>query len=90
MRWSNCARAGGRNQIRAQRWRELYEGLDANSQNRWPSLQRDVLAVNDLFSNFLTAGFYYKTFMWPKAFWEKLYEPIIRRAAGLGSGVARG
>ncbi|WP_424830036.1 sarcosine oxidase subunit alpha family protein [Ruegeria sp.] len=64
---------------------ELYEGLNANSQNRWPSLQRDVLAVNDLFSNFLTAGFYYKTFMWPKAFWEKLYEPIIRRAAGLGS-----
>ena len=64
---------------------ELYEGLDAHSQNRWPSLQRDVLAVNDLFSNFLTAGFYYKTFMWPKAFWEKLYEPIIRRAAGLGS-----
>ena len=43
------------------------------------------MAVNDLFSNFLTAGFYYKTFMWPKAFWEKLYEPIIRRAAGLGS-----
>lgn len=64
---------------------ELYDGLQANSQNRWPSLQRDFMAVNDLFSNFLTAGFYYKTFMWPKAFWEKLYEPIIRNAAGLGS-----
>ena len=64
---------------------ELYDGLEAQSQNRWPSLQRDVMAVNDLFSNFLTAGFYYKTFMWPKAFWEKLYEPIIRHAAGLGS-----
>ena len=64
---------------------ELFEGLEANSQNRWPSLRHDALAVNDLFSNFLTAGFYYKTFMWPKAFWEKLYEPIIRRAAGLGS-----
>ncbi len=43
------------------------------------------MAVNDLLSPFFAAGFYYKTFMWPKAFWEKLYEPMIRRAAGLGS-----
>ncbi len=64
---------------------ELYGGLDANSQNRWPSLKHDMMAINDRFSNFLTAGFYYKTFMWPKAFWEKIYEPIIRKAAGLGS-----
>ena len=64
---------------------ELYDDLIAKSQNRWPSLGFDMMAVNDLFSNFLTAGFYYKTFMWPAAFWEKLYEPIIRRAAGLGS-----
>jgi sarcosine oxidase subunit alpha len=64
---------------------ELYEGLLAHSQNRWPSLKFDVMAINDRFSNFLTAGFYYKTFMWPAAFWEKLYEPIIRNAAGLGS-----
>ncbi|MBO9403384.1 sarcosine oxidase subunit alpha family protein [Shimia sp. R9_3] len=64
---------------------ELYDGFSANSQNRWPSLERDFMAINDRFSNFLTAGFYYKTFMWPKAFWEKLYEPIIRKAAGLGS-----
>lgn len=64
---------------------ELYDGLSARSQNRWPSLERDMMAINDRFSTFLTAGFYYKTFMWPKAFWEKLYEPIIRKAAGLGS-----
>ncbi|WP_120634905.1 sarcosine oxidase subunit alpha family protein [Ruegeria sp. EL01] len=64
---------------------EVYEGLDAQSQNRWPSLKFDALAINDRFSNFLTAGFYYKTFMWPAVFWEKLYEPIIRKAAGLGS-----
>lgn len=64
---------------------ELYDGLEARSQNRWPSLAWDVMSVNDRFSNFLTAGFYYKTFMWPKAFWEKLYEPMIRKAAGLGS-----
>ncbi|MDD7970722.1 sarcosine oxidase subunit alpha family protein [Roseinatronobacter alkalisoli] len=64
---------------------ELFNGLTAVSQNAWPSLKFDALAINDRLSNFLTAGFYYKTFMWPAAFWEKLYEPIIRRAAGLGS-----
>ncbi len=64
---------------------ELYEGLTANSQNRWPSLRFDAMGINDKLSTFLAAGFYYKTFMWPKSFWEKLYEPIIRRAAGLGS-----
>ena len=64
---------------------ELFDGLEARSQNRWPSLAFDALAVNDLFSDFLTAGFYYKTFMWPRALWEKFYEPAIRRAAGLGS-----
>ena len=64
---------------------ELYEGLTAKSQNRWPSLAFDAMAINDRFSNFLTAGFYYKTFMWPAVFWEKVYEPIIRKAAGLGS-----
>jgi len=64
---------------------EIYRGLAANSQNRYPSLNFDLLSVNDLMSPFFSAGFYYKTFMWPKAFWEKLYEPIIRRAAGLGA-----
>ncbi|UWQ91836.1 sarcosine oxidase subunit alpha family protein [Rhodobacteraceae bacterium M382] len=64
---------------------ELYDGMEANSQNRWPSLERDFMSINDRFSNFLTAGFYYKTFMWPAAFWERVYEPIIRKAAGLGS-----
>lgn len=64
---------------------ELYDGLEANSQNRWPSLRFDALGINDRLSTFFAAGFYYKTFMWPKSFWEKLYEPIIRRAAGLGS-----
>ncbi|PSL18043.1 sarcosine oxidase subunit alpha family protein [Shimia abyssi] len=63
---------------------ELFDGMQARSQNRWPSLRHDMMAVNDRLSNFLTAGFYYKTFMWPKAFWEKLYEPTIRHAAGLG------
>jgi heterotetrameric sarcosine oxidase alpha subunit len=63
---------------------ELYDGLTATSQNRWPSLSWDIGAVNNLMSRFLSAGFYYKTFMWPAAFWERVYEPLIRRAAGLG------
>lgn len=63
---------------------EVYDGLRVRSQNAWPSLKTDVMAVNDLAWPFLGAGFYYKTFMWPRAFWERLYEPVIRRAAGLG------
>lgn len=63
---------------------EVYELFEARSQNAWPSLTRDAMAINDLMSPFLSAGFYYKTFMWPKKFWEMLYEPVIRRAAGLG------
>ena len=68
----------------------LMEGLQAQSQNRWPSLDFDLMGVNDWFANLLAAGFYYKTFMWPASFWEKIYEPLIRRAAGLGkaSGLA--
>ena len=64
---------------------ELFDGLVARSQNHMGSLRFDPMAINDRLSRFLTAGFYYKTFMWPAAFWEKLYEPIIRRAAGLGA-----
>ncbi|MBK3404221.1 (2Fe-2S)-binding protein, partial [Methylorubrum rhodesianum] len=67
---------------------ELYQGLDAQSQNRWPSLALDALSVNALLSPVFAAGFYYKTFMWPASFWEKLYEPMIRRAAGLGRAAA--
>lgn len=63
---------------------ELVNGLDIRSQNHLGSLDWDLLELNDLISPFLSAGFYYKTFMWPKSFWEKVYEPIIRRAAGLG------
>ncbi|MEM6305599.1 MAG: sarcosine oxidase subunit alpha family protein [Pseudomonadota bacterium] len=64
---------------------EVYDGLVTRSQNAWPSLKLDMMAVNDLGAPFLGAGFYYKTFMWPKRFWEGVYEPIIRAAAGLGA-----
>ena len=63
---------------------ELFDGLEAHSQNRWPSLAFDAGSINSLLSPLFVAGFYYKTFMWPAAFWEKVYEPLIRRAAGLG------
>ena len=63
---------------------EIWNGLEATSQNRYPSLKFDVGAVNDAAYMLFSAGFYYKTFMWPKSFWNKVYEPFIRAAAGLG------
>ena len=63
---------------------ELYRNLIASSQNHWPSLDFDVGRINDKLSRFFPAGFYYKTFMWPRGAWKSLYEPFIRRAAGLG------
>ena len=62
---------------------ELYEGLEANSQNCWPSVNFDIGGINNFLSPFLPAGFYYKTFMWPASFWKK-YEYFIRKSAGLG------
>ncbi|CAE6807632.1 sarcosine oxidase subunit alpha family protein [Paraburkholderia nemoris] len=62
---------------------ELYQGLDATSVNAEPSLEHDRMAINQKFSRFMPAGFYYKTFMWPRSFWPK-YEERIRHAAGLG------
>ena len=63
---------------------ELYAGLEAVSQNRFPSLRFDLLAASGRLGPLFAAGFYYKTFMWPARFWERVYEPLIRRAAGLG------
>ena len=62
---------------------ELYEGLEASSQNCWPSVDFDIGGINNFLSPLLPAGFYYKTFMWPASFWEK-YEYFIRKSAGLG------
>jgi sarcosine oxidase, subunit alpha len=63
---------------------EAVDGLSVRSQNHWPSLALDVGAVNNVLAPLFAAGFYYKTFMWPRSFWDKLYEPWIRAAAGLG------
>jgi sarcosine oxidase subunit alpha len=63
---------------------EIYDGLKVISQNHWPSVSFDIGAVNDAFGMLFAAGFYYKTFMWPKSLWNKVYEPFIRGAAGLG------
>lgn len=62
---------------------ELYDGLVANSQNCWPSVDFDVNAVNMTFNRLIPSGFYYKTFMWPAKLWMT-YEHIIRKAAGMG------
>lgn len=77
--------SGGRTEANTRAtMQELHEGLEARSQNRWPSLDFDIGALNSLLGPFLGAGFYYKTFMWPAALWERFYEPFIRKAAGLG------
>ena len=62
---------------------ELYDGLTAESVNRWPSLRFDLGAVTGLVSGLFVAGFYYKTFMWPPSWWNRIYAPAIRRMAGL-------
>lgn len=63
---------------------EVFEGLEASSQNHWPSLEFDVGAVNAKLGRFMPAGFYYKMFIHPRPMWKHVYEPIIRHAAGLG------
>ena len=62
----------------------LDRGMVLRSQNCWPSLDADIGAVNGWLARFLPAGFYYKTFIHPRPFWKHLFEPIIRRSAGLG------
>jgi len=63
---------------------ELFEGLEVKSVNCWPSVNFDIGAINNFLNKFFPAGFYYKTFMWPKSFWYRVYEPFIRKAAGFG------
>jgi sarcosine oxidase subunit alpha len=63
---------------------ELYDGLVASSQNNWPGLRFDLMAVNQLAAPLLSAGFYYKTFMGPTRRAWRFYEHFIRRAAGMG------
>ena len=63
---------------------ELYDGLVARSQNAWPSLSLDFGAINNRLSGLFSAGFYYKTFMWPGVKGWMFFERFIRRAAGMG------
>ncbi len=60
----------------------LQQDMQIVSQNRWPSLRYDLAAVFGVVGGLFSAGFYYRTFMWPK--WHA-YEGIIRRLAGLGA-----
>ena len=64
---------------------ELFQDLSVRSQNHWPSLEFDVGAINNLAARFLPAGFYYKTFIHPRAAWKHVFEPFIRKSAGLGA-----
>jgi sarcosine oxidase subunit alpha len=67
---------------------ELYDNLSAASQNCWPSVRFDLWALNGILGPLFPAGFYYKTFMWPQSWWRRVYERLIRRAAGLGRAPA--
>ena len=69
---------------------ELFDGLQSSSQNHWPSLEFDVGVVNNYASRFMPAGFYYKTFIHPRPAWKHIFEPFIRRAAGLGKAPTEG
>ncbi len=64
---------------------ELFDGLTAKSQNHWPSLEVDIGAINNKLPKLFPAGFYYKTFMYPRWAWKHLFEPFIRKSAGLGN-----
>ena len=64
--------------------KRIYDGIEISSQNRWPSLKFDLGAINNILSPIFSAGFYYKTFMGPRGFWKNIYEPLIRKSAGLG------
>ena len=63
---------------------ELFDGAETSSQNHWPSLETDIGVLNNWAYRFLPAGFYYKTFMFPRAAWKHVFEPIVRQSAGLG------
>ncbi len=69
---------------------EIFAGLQAASQNHWPSLEFDIGIVNNAVARFLPAGFYYKTFIHPRAAWKHVFEPIIRQSAGLGRAPKEG
>ncbi len=69
---------------------ELFAGLEARSQNHWPSLDYDIGVVNNYAARVLPAGFYYKTFIHPRPFWKHVFEPIIRKSAGLGQAPTEG
>jgi sarcosine oxidase subunit alpha len=63
----------------------ITEGLQVSAQNVNGSLERDRDAIMDRLGRFLPVGFYYRTFMGPRRdSWLKIWEPIIRRKAGLG------
>ncbi|WP_282092058.1 FAD-dependent oxidoreductase [Epibacterium ulvae] len=61
---------------------QLVDGMEVRSVNAWPTAQKDLKGILDLAQRFMPAGFYYKMFMWPD--WH-LFEPMIRKMAGIGT-----
>lgn len=79
----NCLmEIAGKPNVRACRT-PVRDGLQASSQNAWPSVDHDVFRIIERFEGLLPIGFYYKTLYKPRLLW-KIAEPIIRKLAGLG------
>ena len=60
--------------------RRLSNGIAVSAQNVWPSLRFDLGSINQVVGRFLSAGFYYKTFMRPRFLWP-LYQKVLSRFA---------
>ena len=88
-RWSSSSAATGTEpNLRATADRDLRRSRRPPARTAGRTSKFDVGAINDVLSQIFVAGFYYKTFMWPQSFWMTVYEPVIRRAAGLGKAPA--
>ncbi len=61
----------------------VEEGMAVKTQNAWPSVDTDIMSFTQMGSRFMPVGFYYKTFIRPRALWPR-YEDFLRNAAGLG------
>lgn len=64
--------------------RKITPNLQVSGQNYNGSLEKDKNANMGAFSKFMPVGFYYKAFFRPKGIWQKFWEPVVRKRAGLG------
>jgi sarcosine oxidase, subunit alpha len=66
--------------------RRVEPGMVVSPQAVWPSLRHDAKAANGAFGRFLSAGFYYKTFIKPQRLWP--FDRRVLRQFGAGGEVS--